>query len=251
MEYKIYVMIDPRTNQVRYVGKAKHTLVKRLSGHLSSHELKQKHKRASWLKSLLALGFKPIIVLIDEVKTEEVNFWERHYISLYKSWGFNLTNSTQGGDGGATTCGRKQSFEVIQKRIEARRNNGKPWVSDQRKEEVRNQMKGNQIRKGKSHTQATKDYLKQINKERSSTAEFKNKMREANLGNTNRKGKSMSAESKMLLQRKVTQKDKNGNVLNYFNGIAEAERLTNIKGIGNCLTGRAKTAGKFIWEYTV
>jgi hypothetical protein len=33
-----------------------------------------------------------IFEIIDEVPTAEWKFWERHYISLYKSWGFDLRN---------------------------------------------------------------------------------------------------------------------------------------------------------------
>lgn len=36
---------------------------------------------------------------IDEVPTNEWEFWESHYISLYKSWGFILKNKNNGGGG--------------------------------------------------------------------------------------------------------------------------------------------------------
>jgi predicted GIY-YIG superfamily endonuclease len=35
--------------------------------------------------------------IIDTVPTKEWQFWEKHYISLYKSWGLNLLNTHVGG----------------------------------------------------------------------------------------------------------------------------------------------------------
>jgi hypothetical protein len=44
-------------------------------------------------------GNKIFLVIIDEVPTFEWKFWEKHYISLYKSWGFKLENKNNGGGG--------------------------------------------------------------------------------------------------------------------------------------------------------
>ena len=94
----IYILIDPRTNQVRYVGKAD-DCDKRLDKHMYEGKNKNNHK-ANWIKGLIKENLKPILEMIDKVPYEEWQFWERHYISLYKSWGFKLTNNTMGGDGG-------------------------------------------------------------------------------------------------------------------------------------------------------
>ena len=40
-----------------------------------------------------------IINIIDEIPTNEWKFWEKHYISLFKSWGFKLENKNNGGGG--------------------------------------------------------------------------------------------------------------------------------------------------------
>lgn len=93
----IYLLIDPETRQVRYVGKS-NDISKRYLGtwKISSKEGKYK---VNWVKSLLSKGLKPEIEIVDEVNESEWQFWEKHYISLYKSWGFKLTNSTEGGEG--------------------------------------------------------------------------------------------------------------------------------------------------------
>jgi len=44
-------------------------------------------------------GFDTILETIDEVPINEWKFWENHYISLFKSWGFMLENKNNGGGG--------------------------------------------------------------------------------------------------------------------------------------------------------
>jgi hypothetical protein len=46
----------------------------------------------------------------------------------------------------------------------------------------------------------------------------------------------------------VKQFDKNMNLIQKFASITEARNITGIKGINNALTGRAKTAGGYIWR---
>src|ERR1035437_1197902 len=95
MKIFIYELTDPITNQPRYVGKT-NNLSYRLYSH--THKKENTHK-GNWIQSLKNKGKQPIIQVIDEVDEEEWKFWERRYISLYKSWGFCLTNGTIGGDG--------------------------------------------------------------------------------------------------------------------------------------------------------
>lgn len=79
---KTYIYYLSRTDDVPfYVGKTKNTINKRLNSH---NYLKEK-------------GLK--INIIDEVNTSEWKFWEKYYISLFKSWGFNLENKNKGGSG--------------------------------------------------------------------------------------------------------------------------------------------------------
>lgn len=91
----IYELIDPRTNEPKYIGKSIN-ISNRLSAHLKD---KAKTYKTNWIKGLLELNLKPIINVIDEVNEDEWSFWEQHYIDLYKSWGFKLTNLTPGGVG--------------------------------------------------------------------------------------------------------------------------------------------------------
>jgi len=47
----------------------------------------------------------------------------------------------------------------------------------------------------------------------------------------------------------IIQKDLDGNILKMWDSITEAKKKTGIIGIPNVLTNKAKTAGKFRWEY--
>lgn len=91
----IYCLVDPRTNQIRYVGKANNPKI-RYKQHLNK---KIKNYVHYWIQSLNKEGQFPELFIIDEVPKVDWIFWEQHYISLYKSWGFKLTNLTSGGDG--------------------------------------------------------------------------------------------------------------------------------------------------------
>jgi len=58
----IYVLIDPLTLKVRYIGRTKCSLEKRLGEHISKSKLEYNftHK-CNWIKSLLKQNLKPII----------------------------------------------------------------------------------------------------------------------------------------------------------------------------------------------
>jgi hypothetical protein len=44
-------------------------------------------------------GDNTVLEILDEVNPDDWNFWEKHYISLFKSWGFVLDNKNNGGGG--------------------------------------------------------------------------------------------------------------------------------------------------------
>lgn len=94
----IYTLSDPNTGLVRYIGKT-NNLKKRLSRHLSNNNLSNSTRKNNWIISLLRKNQLPIIETLDEVDSTDIDFFEIFYISLFKSWGFDLLNGTEGGDG--------------------------------------------------------------------------------------------------------------------------------------------------------
>lgn len=113
----IYSLNDPITDVPRYIGLTFY-LHKRKLSHFNSNE---KTHKGNWIKSLRNNGLLPVMEIIDTVNENEIKFWEQHYISLYKSWGFKLVNGTLGGDG---TFGYKYSKEQIDKTIQYKRESG-------------------------------------------------------------------------------------------------------------------------------
>lgn len=121
----IYSLNCPITGTPKYIGQTIRLPRERLASHLMVYK---NNKRNSWIKGLLLKGTKPVMEIIDEVPISEISFWEMHYISLYKSWGFDLKNGTHGGEyGGRPTVdtrlklrlaklGTKQTPETIAKR---------------------------------------------------------------------------------------------------------------------------------------
>lgn len=100
----IYVLIDPRNNQVRYVGKTDNP-ERRLAAHLIE---KYKSHKTNWIQGLIANGLKPILTIIEEIP--EGQSWEDrecYWITYHRSIGCKLTNMTDGGEQGPDCTGRK------------------------------------------------------------------------------------------------------------------------------------------------
>lgn len=89
----IYSLIDPSDNLIKYIGRTNRDLSIRLYEHIN---IFTNDKKSAWIKSLKLRGYDPFIEVLDEV--EDTSFWEMYYISLYRSWGFNLKNMNDGGD---------------------------------------------------------------------------------------------------------------------------------------------------------
>lgn len=92
----IYELVDPRDNRPRYIGYTKCELAVRLKRHFRAKC--NKHK-INWLKLLKSQGLSPIPILIERVPNGQHQFWEKYWISQYRTWGFDLLNATEGGDG--------------------------------------------------------------------------------------------------------------------------------------------------------
>lgn len=98
---KIYTLHDPDTLAVRYVGFTTKTLEKRLARHvkLAKFPKSGNSHRISWIRSIIALGKRPVILLVETVSPENWQERERFWISHFRGIGCDLTNSCDGGDG--------------------------------------------------------------------------------------------------------------------------------------------------------
>ncbi|MEO6306078.1 MAG: GIY-YIG nuclease family protein [Bacteroidia bacterium] len=91
----IYGLIDPRDNNIKYIGKS-NNLKDRLKQHLNE---KGNTIKLNWIKHIKKLDLKIEIVELDEVPMNEWRFWENHWVDLFKSWGFKLKNDDTPGAG--------------------------------------------------------------------------------------------------------------------------------------------------------
>ncbi len=108
MTETIYILSDPRTDEIRYVGKTTRVLARRLREHLQAAGLKKHTHKTHWLLQLKELGLKPLIeeVEVTAVADEAEMFW----IEQFRALGFKLVNSTVGGEG--RRCGSKLPAET-------------------------------------------------------------------------------------------------------------------------------------------
>lgn len=96
----IYTLSDPRTGDVRYVGKTIKNLKDRLNLHLWYAKKGNKTHRCNWVRLLFSLGLSPVISEIERIDLRKE--WaerERYWIAFYKSNGADLTNAADGGEG--------------------------------------------------------------------------------------------------------------------------------------------------------
>lgn len=94
----IYTLRDPRTDQIRYIGKT-NNLKRRINQHIKGARNNTKTKKAAWIKSLLNENVLPIIEILDECTVYDWQEVEQYWIWQFRSWGFKLVNSTNGGEG--------------------------------------------------------------------------------------------------------------------------------------------------------
>lgn len=96
----IYALICPDTGEVRYIGKADNPR-QRYQGHLANREKTATHKN-DWIKSLLAKGQKPGLLIVEEVDEGSWQEAEIRWIAHYRLSGGNLTNISDGGSGASS-----------------------------------------------------------------------------------------------------------------------------------------------------
>ncbi len=227
----IYILIDPRNNQVRYVGKSNNPR-ERFKNHLNKSHNPKSYK-TNWINKLRELNLKPIMQIIDTVPIEDWIFWEMYWISQFKTWGFNLVNHTNGGDG--STFGNSTSFKK----------GHKSWNEGTSHTEICNNCgKIYKIQPSISYNRkncSRKCYAEQQKLIRN-TGNFKENSvpwNKGKIGYTTTKGKP------------VLQFDLNNNFINEFRSCKEAALEINCSGsnIEQVCSGRNKTAKGYKWKY--
>lgn len=208
----IYSLIDPRTKEIRYVGKT-NNINRRYLSHVSCNY--NNTKKECWIKCLRKLGLKPLLIILEQVNEANWQEQEKKWIKFYKDKDFDLVNGTMGGDGG------KLLPEII-KRI-SEKNKGKKIL---------------------------RKILINSNRGRPLTLEHKLAIGRANKGRK-RKDKDTYIKCSKLLSKPISQYSLNKQFIKDWDSLIQASIYLKISigNISNVCTGRRNTAGGFIWKF--
>jgi hypothetical protein len=161
----VYGLCDPlMPGVVRYVGSCMNLQIR-----LANHRVKTTtaDARSRWVASVASQGRKiEAIILAHASSEQEADALERHYVELFRSYGWDITNSTTGG---------RKDFE---------------WSEESRRK-MSASARGNTHRRGSKHTASAISKMRAAKIGKRHTEETKTKMRAAHLG---KKYKPMSAQ---------------------------------------------------------
>ena len=96
-DWFIYVLKDPRNDEIRYVGWAV-DVRRRLRDHIA-HSPKESTHKARWINVLLNLDLAPYYEIIEIGNGDGHSDCERKWIAYHRGIGTRLTNGTAGGEG--------------------------------------------------------------------------------------------------------------------------------------------------------
>jgi hypothetical protein len=229
----IYGLIDPRNNNVFYIGFTQY-LNKRYNEHLNINNKKREKNtyKENVINKIFQLGLKPemrIIDKCDKIFNSNLNMFEherleKYYIQKYIDEGIKLTNLTIGGNGGCT----------YQHKVYQYNENGIFLKEYQSVNEVANIYNVNVSLISHVIDQRDKKSYK-------STYLFSSK----------EKANSFVFKETKKDNIPIIQYLPNGNFIKEYKNQKEASIITNIfqPNINHCLKNKRKHAGGFIWKY--
>jgi len=251
-EEKCYIYVLIEKEKPIYIGKTNN-----ISRRLSHHK---------WKSNKIQLKIEEI----DYVNIGEWKFWEKHYISLFRSWGFDLKNKNNGG-GGLT----KHNKESIEKSREKRKGQKRPSTSEKLKGKPINKetkQKISKANKGKPKPEGfgLKISNKKKNQKQSPESNYKRRIKhlgipkpgvsKAHKGRTSpnkghlgkNRSEKFKLENSINKSKPVLQFDLEGNFIKKYKSQTEAAITINKpKGsaaINECCHGKRKTAYGYIWK---
>jgi hypothetical protein len=221
----IYALIDPRSLECRYVGKANNPY-ERYCQHLID---KYPCHKTNWIKSLLNNGLNPILQILEQC---DISIWEereRDWIAFEKKIGCNLTNGTKGGEGvnsGPLSENHKRKISEIHKGMHPSDKTRLKLIESHKgkhpSEETRKKMSENgghrigthpseetrrkliESHKGKRFSKETCQKISNGNKGKHRSDETKRKLSESHIGKIGgMKGKHHSEETKQKMKGKI------------------------------------------------
>jgi len=120
----IYGLVDPRTSQLRYVGKSKDGLARPRAHWKHSRTRETRDHTHNWVRSVFAVDLVPEIEILQEWDgkgdwIQWLNDTETFYIGYFRMIGTDLTNKADGGGGttGLKFPDRPKPTEETKRRI--------------------------------------------------------------------------------------------------------------------------------------
>lgn len=99
-KHLIYALLDPRNGEIRYVGKSSSGLQRAQSHGGPKRLAKDDTHKGRWIRVLVEQGLRYQIRVLEETTAEDLARAEVDWIARGRALGWNLTNVTDGGDGG-------------------------------------------------------------------------------------------------------------------------------------------------------
>jgi len=244
----IYKLVDPRNNEPRYIGWTIN-LENRLKNHLFPSYLKRRTHKNNWIKFLLSLGLQPLIEIIEKVPLDNWKESEIKWIRSYRLEGYNLTNSTDGGEG---MLGHVPSEETLKKMSDVQK--GK-HLSDETKEKLRitssnrrhteeEKRKISEGNKGKTYSQETLKRMSEAHKGWVPSDESRKKMSDSQLGRKHPEEVKSKISASNMGRMDGVGKKKGKN--NKYCGVRKISQTTYEARIG--YEGKSIVLGNFIFE---
>ena len=245
--YTLSSSSDP--NNIRYIGKTKN-IIDRIRRHIGKYYLNlEDNYKNRWIKSELNKGNEILIEEIDLVEEENWKESEKYWIEQFRNWGFNLVNTTEGGDGLVLTK------EIIEKRSKTRIKNNFDRLQKEAfffniKKDNNGQWNGERLcsscnTKVSYHARSFHRILYVVREGN------KRKYCISCLGMANSSIKTMTRK----YGKKILQYDINMKLINEFESINSASKFTGINknSISRCARNLkwSKTAGGFLFKYKV
>lgn len=206
----------------------------------------QKHGKENHTKQI-------IHHFIGEITQQDIDYWERRYIDLYKADGYELLNIREGG-------GNNGALSNETKELLRQRKNEWIKLNPEKQKTITAAACASNI--GKKRSEDTKKLMSQTATGKQRTEEHCNNISKAKKGKPSSfKGKSFSEASKKKLSESkkgngmvaIVQYDLSGNIVKEWPSIKEAAETLNLPTgtIGGCVrrTKHYKTCGGFIWRY--
>lgn len=201
----IYGLVDPNTEQVRYIGKSS-SYLRRPKDHFRPSVIREGTFPVNrWCQKLVRNGQKPAICILEDFGTcfdkdeanEILNEGEIRWIAFGRSEGWPLLNLTDGGDGllghPGGMLGKHHSDEVKARISEQLRGRKRPpevvekirksalgrQVSEDTRAKMSVSAKGHQRWVGKRHSEQSKQKMRTSHLGRKMDAETKEKIRQS------------------------------------------------------------------------